>query len=163
MIRRRGFSDRLRCFDIEFPFILQVPRLECVVHKNIFNVVHHQIVYPENFFLLCDSKPISILAFERTLLVCILFVLVPYTFQTRSFYQYLIDLYFEIHNFESITRTVKDSWMHSWKTYLWQLKVLGQQIPSSFDVAKLFQLSSGTVKNCIIYWWHSEGYDKLKD
>jgi hypothetical protein len=83
--------------------------------------------------------------------------------QTRSFYQYLIDMYFEVHNFESITRIVKASWIHTWKTYLWQLQVLGQQVPKDFDVSKLFALSSRTVKNCIIYWWHSEGYNKLKE
>lgn len=71
-IIKKGYFRRSRIFDIHFPFYLEVPKYYCSIHNDNFNLITFIRMYKDklpSLISIIDKTPISIIIFDKTILV----------------------------------------------------------------------------------------------
>ena len=63
-VTKRGFHERIHCYDLDFPFYLQYQRWMC--HERSFTALHLKLIESIPSDMLCN---IEILVMEKTVLV----------------------------------------------------------------------------------------------
>jgi len=68
-IHSKGFHERVRCFDVSFPFLLKTRQFVCLRHSTRFHAFSADLGMPFNIVILGNSQPMPLIIFERTILV----------------------------------------------------------------------------------------------
>jgi hypothetical protein len=64
-VKKKGFTDRIHCYDVDFPFYLKLQRFKCNGHY--FNILHEHVILK----LPTDIQSnLNLLVLDKMILVC---------------------------------------------------------------------------------------------
>lgn len=160
-IGRRGYEERIRCYDILFPFLLRVPNFFCTAHAveefSGLNYIENSVASTSisKIISMISGKPRSLVIFKRTII-------------TRELFDYIILMYKNTYNYQAISNHLKDIWLNHFKTYVVMNNIVGsnyQLNPQEMkSIEGLFTFSNKFISVIVDNWWQKEGnnYEVIK-